>query len=417
MKRQTNIITGILLLIFFCSYGQMQEYSYKRELKGVQESWHKIILPETMFGSLLPTGKAGSRKLTDIRIYGITKDNDTIEAPYILQKTKDQVSSEEIVFNTINTSYNNAGYFYTFEIPSEASINEIALAFGQQNFDWKVTLEGSQNQQEWFTITDAYRIVSLKNELTDFTFSTLKFPDAKYRYVKLRVDSKEKPDLQKVSISKQSRIEGTLNDYQIKSIHTEENKQARHTEINIELQHAVPVSYLKMNPNASYDYYRPVTIKYVTDSIETEKGWIYTYRTLTSGVLSSVGENEFKATSTILKKLQIHIHNQDNQPLGYGDLQLKGYTHELIARFTEPATYFLTYGNEDAARPTYDIQKFKENIPTALTTLELGSEKKIQKNGDATESPLFENKLWLWVIMGLLILILGGFSLKMIKQK
>lgn len=410
MKRQTNIITGILLLAFSCSYGQMQEYEYKRELKGISDQWHKIVVPQTMFGTL-------SRKLTDIRLYGITKDNDTIEAPYILQKTKDKVSTKEVTFQILNTSRNDEGYFYTFEIPSTDPINQIDLDFGQQNFDWKVKLEGSQDQQEWFTITDGYRMVSIKNISTNFQFSTLTFPDSKYRYFKLRINAESEPELKKVSISQQNIIEGTLKDYKIKSIQTEENKRARQTEISIDLQYAVPVSHLKMSPNASYDYYRPVTIKYLTDSIKTEKGWIYNYRTLTSGVLNSIGKNEFKATSRIIKKLKIRIHNQDNQPLDINNIQVKGYTHELIARFTEPATYFLTYGNKNARRPTYDIQKFKENIPTALTTLDIGNEQAIQKTEATTTSPLFENKIWLWGIMGLLILVLGGFSLKMIKQK
>ncbi len=410
MKQQTNISIGILLLVFSCSYGQMQEYTYKRELKGISDQWHKVVVPETVFGTL-------SRKLTDIRLYGITKDNDTIEAPYILQKTKDKVSTEEIAFQLLNTSHNGEGYFYTFEIPSTAPINQIDLHFGQQNFDWQLQLEGSQDQKEWFTIADAYRIVSIKNELTDFQFSKLTFPDVKYRYFKLRVNSKKKPDLQRVSISQENIIEGTLKEYKITSNQTKEDKQSRQTEINIELQHAVPVSFLKMNVNASFDYYRPVTIKYLTDSIQTEKGWIYNYRTLTSGVLSSEGINEFKATGTTAKKLKILIHNQDNQSLGINDIQVKGYTHELIARFTEPATYFLTYGNKNAKRPTYDIQKFTENIPTALTTLEIGNQTIIQKDDATTRSPLFENKIWLWGIMGLLILVLGGFSLKMIKQK
>ncbi|WP_299209396.1 DUF3999 family protein [uncultured Dokdonia sp.] len=410
MKLQTNLSIGIGLLASFYSYGQMQDYTYARELKGISDSWHKVVIPETMFGTL-------SRKLTDIRLYGITKENDTIEAPYILQKTKDQVTTKEITFNTLNTSRNNEGYFYTFEIPSTAPINQIDLDFGQQNFDWKVRLEGSQDQQEWFTITDDYRIVSIKNTSTNFQFSTLTFPDAKYRYFKLRINAESEPELKKVSISQQHIIEGNFNDYKIKSIQTEENKQARQTEISIDLQYAVPVSHLKMNPKASYDYYRPVTIKYLTDSIKTEKGWIYNYRTLTSGVLNSLGKNEFKARSRVIKKLKIVIHNQDNQPLEYDDIQIKGYAHELIARFTEPATYFLTYGNAEARLPTYDIQKFKENIPTTLTTLELGDETMIQKTKAKTTSPLFENKIWLWAIMGLLIIILGGFSLKMIKQK
>ncbi|WP_299685675.1 DUF3999 family protein [uncultured Dokdonia sp.] len=410
MKRQINICIGTLLLVCSYSYGQMQEYAYKRELKGIQDQWHKIVIPETMFGTL-------SRKLTDIRLYGITKDNDTIEAPYFLQKTTDQITSNEVTFNTLNTSHNDTGYFYTFEVPSETAINQIDLDFGQQNYDWQLTLEGSQNQQEWYTITENYRIVSIKNNATDFEFSKLTFPDAKYRFFKLRVATKKAPDLRKVSISQQHTIEGSLKTYDIKAITTNENKEAKHTEISIELQHAVPVSYLKMNPTASFDYYRPVTILYLADSLETQQGWKYNYRTLTSGVLSSEGNNEFKATSTTAKKLKIRIHNQDNQPLTYGDLSVKGYTHELIARFTEPATYFITYGKKYASNPTYDITKFKENIPSEIKTITLGDPIIIEKPEATTTAPLFENKLWLWGIMGLIILILGGFSLKMIKQK
>ncbi|WP_299765629.1 DUF3999 family protein [uncultured Dokdonia sp.] len=410
MKLQTNIIITLLLFSISYSYGQMQSYEYKREVKGIQDQWHKVVLPETMFGTL-------SRKLTDIRLYGITKGNDTIEAPYILQKSKDHTVTKDVEFTIINTSHNNDGYFYTFEVLSETAINQINLDFGQQNYDWQLTLEGSQNQQEWFTITEKYRIVSIKNELTDFTFNTLSFPSAKYTYFRLRVSSKVAPDLQKVSISQQDTEQGTLKKYGITSQKLLENKQAKQTEISIELQHAVPISYVKITPTESFDYYRPVTIKYLADSVHTEQGWKYSYRTLTSGVLNSKGKNEFKASSTTLKKLKILVHNQDNQPLDIGTIQIKGYTHELIARFTEPATYFLTYGNKNARRPTYDIQKFQENIPTSLTALVLDEEQAIQKDTTPSTAPLFENELWLWGIMGLLILILGGFSLKMIKQK
>ena len=68
------------LFLFFLggfAYGQMDTYNYKMELGGISEPWHKIILPNAVFGQV-------ANDLYDIRIYGISAANDTIEAPYLL---------------------------------------------------------------------------------------------------------------------------------------------------------------------------------------------------------------------------------------------------------------------------------------------------------------------------------------------
>jgi hypothetical protein len=124
-----------------------------------------------------------------------------------------------------------------------------------------------------------------------------------------------------------------------------------------------------------------------------------------------------KFNSTIVQKLKIIIENKDNQPLTIEGILLKGYVHELTARFTEKATYFLVYGNENANKPDYDIERFPDNVPKMLSTLELGNELEIAKEEAPKKAPLFENKIWLWVIMGMIILVLGWFSLKMMKKE
>src|SRR5690554_1446043 len=101
--------TLFLLCISFASFGQMNEYNYKIELKGISEPWHKIILPEDIFGKV-------SKDLSDIRLYGITASNDTIEAPYILNITKEKIQQREITFRQLNTSFNDKGYYFTFEV-------------------------------------------------------------------------------------------------------------------------------------------------------------------------------------------------------------------------------------------------------------------------------------------------------------
>ena len=88
----------------------------------------------------------------------------------------------------------------------------------------------------------------------------------------------------------------------------------------------------------------------------------------------------------------------------------------MIARFTKEADYFLVFGNKNARKSNYDIARFRENIPANLTSLTLDKMQRIEKIAQQKKEPLFKNKLWLYGIMGLIILLLGWFSLKMIKS-
>ncbi len=408
MKLKIKIFAFLLLS---CSllYGQMEQYSYKRELKNVSGQWHRIMLPDEIFGKT-------SQNLTDIRIFGITPDNDTVEAPYILRLTTETISDKEVEFKTLNTSHNDKGYYFTFEVPVNEPVNQIKLEFRQPNFDWQVTLEGSQNQGEWVTVMEDYRILSIKNELTDFQFTTLAFPESKYRYFRLLIDSKEKPELIKAGLSQCETSEGTYRKYPIRRIRTTENKQAKQTETDIELRMPVRASRIRIVVSDEIDYYRPLTIKYLSDSIKTEQGWKYIYSTLTSGTLNSIEKNEFRFNSTTVQKLKIFIQNQDNQSLTIDSIEVKGYVHELVARFADKATYFLAYGNTNAELPQYDIDRFTENIPVNLTSLEPGNEIIIEKEEVQVTDPLFKNKNWLWTILVVIILLLGWFSVRMMRK-
>jgi hypothetical protein len=406
----------IKLLIFFLflncrlAFGQLGEFKYKRELKGISGQWHKIVLPDSVFGKI-------SNDLNDIRIFGLTAEKDTIETPYFLRLAKETVSANEIVFKTLNSTRNEKGYYFTFEIPTSEAINQIDLDFKQDNFDWRIKLEGSQNQNDWFTVLENYRILSIKNEIEDFQFTKLTFPSSKYQYFRLQIESKEKPELTSAGISRQEISEANYQDHSIKKIDKKEIKDSKQTEIDIELNMPAPVSFLNIEVNNSFDYFRPITVKYLTDSIKSEKGWSYVYHTLTTGTLNSINKKGLKFNSTIVQKLKIIIENKDNQPLTIEGILLKGYVHELTARFTEKATYFLVYGNENANKPDYDIERFPDNVPKMLSELELGNELEIAKEEAPKKTALFENKIWLWVIMGLIVLVLGWFSIKMMRKE
>jgi len=409
MKLKTKINSCLLLFICSFTFGQIGEYTYKRELEGINDQWHTIELPKEIFGKI-------SRNLSDLRIYGITIENDTIEAPYLLNISIGKTIINEINFKSINNSFNKNGYYFTFKIPAKATINQIKLDFKRDNFDWKIALQGSQNQQEWFQILDNYRILSIKNEQTNYQFTNINFPNSNYLYYRLRIKSKKKPLLENTKISLEEFSGANLNNFAVKKVTVNESKPMKETIIDVELENTVPVSMLKINMADAYDYYRPITIKYLTDSVKTEQGWHYNYSILSSGTLSSIEESTFKFNSTVLRNLKIIIHNYDNEPLTFKNLEVKGYSHKLTARFTKPATYFLTYGNSRARNPNYDLNHLTSNIPDSLTRLTMKGEMVIDKKEVPITEPLFKNKTWLWALMAIIILVLGGFTLKMMKK-
>lgn len=403
------IISSVCVLFCSIAYGQMDSYQYKRELSDVSAQWHTIVLPDEVFGKV-------NQQLSDIRIFGITASKDTVEAPYLLNINGHKSVYNDLIFRIINTSHTQRGHYITFEADEIQLINQIKLDVGQKNFDWQVSLEGSQDLKQWFTILENYRIMSIHNEYSDFQFTTLVFPDSKYRYFRLHVKSKEKPDIKKVSLSKKEFSEGLLKNFPVQRIAQTDNRQSRQSEIEVNLSMPARLSQLTVKAADTYDYYRPVTITFLNDSTKTEKGWIYHFKTLTSGILSSKEENTFKFGSTTLQKLKIIIENQNNQPLTIHEVEAGGYQHELLARFSQSGTFFLVYGNVSAQKPQYDIAYFNNQIPENPPLLKLGEGVPVFETETSATENFFNKKLWLWLVLIAIVILMGWFTVRMMLR-
>ncbi len=410
MIRKNNCIPFFMVLFFGKSvFGQMAQYNYKRAIPVTAETWNKIVLPDELFGKL-------KEDLSDIRIYGITPKNDTITAPYLLREAAENKTATEVAARLINQARNAKGYYFTFEIATATPINTIALDFKQDNFDWRIQLEGSQDQQEWFTLLDNYRVLSISNKMTDYRFTTLRFPDAKYRYYRLLVRSTENPVLRSAKSVFQQQTAGSIKKYSIINTRVRLDKQQQQTIINVQLAMPVPVSRVKIYVHDKVDYYRPVTLQYAADSFKIAEGWSYQYQSLATATLTSIEPNDISVNSTITDKLQLLIDNRDNQALKNDSIAVSGYEQSLVVRFAAPASYWLVYGNSKALPPDYDISRFTDKIPAALTTIQMGDEVLLEKEKPVMRPPLFQNKAWLWALLILIIVIIGGFSVTMMKK-
>ncbi|RYE36841.1 MULTISPECIES: hypothetical protein [Pedobacter] len=400
----------VLLLSISVAKAQTSTYKFKRDITGVNSVWHSIQLPDQLY-------KNANADFEDLRIFG-ANGKDTVEIPYLLKQRADKINTQEVAFKQINQSSNPNGYYYTFQSDAASTINQINLSFKQENFDWLVTLEGSNDNKSWFLILKDYRILSIKNSNTDYQFTKLSFPESKYQYFRMALKSPVQPELVEAKISKTDTIKGTYQDIKYKAYHLFNDAAAKESIVTVDLNDPVPISNLKLHVQSDFDFYRPFKIEYATDSFNTEKGVQFNYAQLYEGTLSSLEKLTFNFPNTIASRLKITIQNNDNKPLRLSGVELKGSVYELIARFDNPKyTYSLYYGNEKAVTPIYEIEKFESKIPADLTSVTIGPEQRNPAYSIIPNKPLFENKAWLWVLMAAIIALLGWFSFKMLRNK
>jgi hypothetical protein len=402
--------TSIFCVFWMVGFSQNPTYKYAREITNITQDWNKIVLPNDIFSKL-------NNNLHGFKILPTYTQKDSFEAPYILQVDSQKEIKTAIPFSLINQSSNTKGFFYSFENIANNNINQIQLTCGVSNFDCTITVEGSNNSQDWFTILTNYRILSIQNNNTNFSYTTVNFPSSNYKYFKITTPYNKNPKITAAKIFMQSTIKGSFNKYAIAAQTTKENIQSKQTIINIYLQQPVPISKVIVAPKNKFDYFRPITIKYIVDSTKTENGWLFNSNILTTSVLNSFEKPTFTFSTTIAKQVQIIIDNYNNEPLQFDSIYIEGPVHQLIARLNSGTSYTLTYGYNNTIHPIYDIEHFTNKIPTILNEVELGNEKIIPQNIAIASTPLFSNKAWLWALIILVIIVLGWFTLKMLRQQ
>jgi hypothetical protein len=396
----------VFLGIFSSSYSQ-ENFNFRRKLNAVDSGgWYSITLSPPFF-------KTSKQSFSDLRIYQFT-EKDTLEAPYVLTIHERQVTEGTLELPAINQSKKGDKQYLTFELKKDQYVNYLDLEFDEENYDGSATLEGSTNQKEWFEI-DEQRIISIQNSEMNFTSASLYFAKTNYRYLRVQLEIDKSLTFIKATFKNQVIDPGLLTE--VPTIFNQMlDKPAKQSIININLPELQPIVQFNVETEEANDYYRSFRLERLMDSTQSPKGWEYFYESIAEGYLTSIDKNEFYFNYSLAKKLRLIISNADNAPIKIKAVSIYSPKVELIARLKGSDNTFLYYGNNNIGEPSYDLVVFKEKIPTTAPTISLMTEEKLTKEKEPV-SALIENKIWLWVVMGAIMGLLGFFTLKMMKGK
>lgn len=396
----------VLILLPILAFSQ-KDFNYRRKINGIEKNdWHGLTIPSEVYSKI-------NRDLSDLRLYAFA-GKDTTEIPYLLKIMSEETREDVFQLPVINQSKKDGALYLTFELEKNQRVNSIDLSFEQANFFAFVKLEGSNDMKDWFDIIENQRLLSIKNENANFKVQSVSFPTSQYKYIRAAVTSDTKLKLQDASLRNTQTISGSYIDAPLKFSVREEKKQ-KQTVVDVKLQNYVPVSHFEIEAKNENDYYRFFTIEYVSDSTNTPKGWIKNYQTLYSGYLTSYTPNKFNVTYDLAQEIRITINNFDNAPVSVEAIKISGPEVKLVSKIN-PGEVFLYYGNKNASRPSYDLAYFQEKVPADLKSVTAGNEENVTEPVEQT-SPLFENQIWLWSIMIVVIGLLGFFTLRMMKAK
>jgi len=404
------LATFIVVVVF--SYAQPGHYKYKRKLDSVKtEAYYFIPLsPDVVSKS--------QSNLNDIRLYQIT-ETDTLEIPYIIEKKGDRVEAKELKFDLINSVSNlKCCSFITLKMNKKQVVNTIHIDVDENNFDKQLTIEGSSNNKDWFTIKTHIRIVGFTSNSIEFKSTSIDFENAEYEYFRIKFDDdgSEKIKVRNAYAYENSVNNGEYEELKIQSQQQTENKKEKKSEVILDLAYRPMVSYLELKCDAATDFYRNINIYKSNGTYPTANGTAEAWQLISTGILASDRENKYKLNNAQSKRFKIEVINYDNQPVKIAEVKAFSEVTGLVVKLAASGNVYLCYGKENDQAPVYDIVHFKEKIPAAAASLGYGKEEshilKIEK-----KSALIKDKIWLWVALITVVTLLSVFAFKMLKSE
>jgi len=409
MKNKTFLFVLLFLPCFLSA--QMKSYDYYRKLNKPSGNDYFSI-------KILPAIMAKSKSnLSDIRIYE-AREKDTVEIPYILEWLGSTSEEFEVTSQMINESYREkCCSFATFKFERKESINRIQLKIEEDNFDKSIKIEGSDDNKKWFTIREHLRIVGYSNGETKVKYASLNFPSSEYTYFRLTLDDINSARIKIFDVFTMdidTRKPGSYSELPIVTRKDSLKKQNKTTEITLDLGQNYFLSHVVLFPKKEKDFFRNVNVYCSLGKITSPKGVFENWSLEGTGVLRSDDENKFSFFNSNSSKIKIEIFNQDDQPVEIPEIKVFSEDCQLVTQLPVSDNLFLCYGKTNDNSPTYDMAHFEEKIPDKLNAINYGDEV-VKASVIAETNPLFKEKIWLWVILGLVILVIAVFSLRMLN--
>lgn len=396
----------ILLLLFsaLCiqSFAQDLKFKWQAELPEVKQSGFYNILIDPAVNTHL------KEDLSDIRIY-----NNGKEVPYILKSENASSSTSFHEYTIVENKSTNKWTQLILQNVSKSRINNISLIIKNSDVKKKARLSGSDDKQNWYIIKDNYNLEAVYSGQNTFEVKVLDFPLSDYEYYKLDIeDSLSAP----IKILKAGYYDTQVEEAKYISIPapiiSQKDSSNKRSYIKVSFNSPQFIDRLKIEVEGPAYFLRPIRIaKLIQDRKLTY------WESLYQDELRSNHDNILLLDHYFTDHFYLIIENNDNQPLTVKSITGFQLTHYLTAKLDQGQKYTLKFGNKDMGYPTYDLEYFRDSIPTSTPIIKAENITNIDiQKAQVDKDDFFKSTIWIWVAICIVIALLGYMSYRMLKD-
>lgn len=391
-----NKLLLLLLLTNIC-FGQFQTTG---KLKGVsQNGFHEIRLsPEIRSSS--------KQDLSDIRIF----DSKGNEIPYFIQNSTN-VSSDSFEAYTIisKKAEPKKTTSIIIAVPPTKNNNQLSLFIANSDAVKKYSISGSDDQKEWFGISDSQSLYDLNSTTESSVIKTITYPLSTYKYLKIDFDDRKTLPVNILKVGNFTTNIQTQSLQQVipEKLTTTEIPSQKETQIHILFSAPQIMNQIVFEISKPTYYSRNVILYKKTKQIINRKSQVYEEE-IASFELNSKVKNSFTIPEIFEKEVFIKIENQDNLPLTISSIKFNQKPISIIADLNAGENYILKTGNKNLTQPEYDISNFKDNITAALPQISISEVRHAAqaKKNEIQKSAFWQQSWFMW-----LCIILGGITI------
>jgi hypothetical protein len=345
-------------------------------------------------------------------------DNAGQTVPYIIETDRDYstFSFEEY---SIESKIQEPGCCTTIVIKNTASdsINNIYLQIKNADVEKQATLLGSDDKKHWFGLKNRFYLTRINNLSNTSEIRVVDFPFVDYKFLKIEIeDSTSAPlNIQAIGFYKDFTRYGKYNMIKDVNVNIDSDNKEKETYIRFKLDTLQWLDRIQFIASGSPFFLRKVTLYDIVYLKRKKGGWYESRQYLNEITVNQNSTAVFDIPNTRSKELLAVVENDDNPPLRFDSIQALQLNRYLVAYLEKNKTYKFKVASEETERPVYDLNLFRDKIAVELPIV-YPDDIIIYNANKQAPSESFFTRSFMWFAIVTMIVLLGAFSIKMIRE-
>lgn len=407
-----KIVLVLAFGVFLSSRGAAQEFIGASSLPPVSsDAFYRIALTPDVSPYI-------NTSFSNFRVV----DRNGAQVPFLIREDRTVPASAEFIPYVIEeqTILPDSCTVLILRNNGNTSINNISLLIRNAAVSKEASLFGSDDKGTWYALKDKFTLGNIENDQGTAEVKIIDFPSSEYAYYKLWINDSQSGPLNIIKVGHYKETPEALGyeEVPIRSVTQENDSRHETSYIKISLDTLRLIDRISWQASGMPMYQRPASLYALRETTDTRRRKNHYHDLITDFQMNSRHEGIQRLPTTKADSLLLEVSNGDNPPLTIGNVKVYQVRRYAVAWLKKDETYSLKFGDEYMLAPNYDIELFQDKIPAIASMAEIlpGRVNLLISHADTGQATFFTTRLFVWIAIAVVILVLGVMSIRMVRQ-